>query len=57
MQKKLISNLFMFISNRKLYKNGYNNISNKFLKRLKLTNKIPVNLFGEIIYKIKLKNV
>ncbi len=51
---KIISNLYMFISNNKLNKNGINNCENKFLKKLKLSRRIPVNLDGENLYKIKI---
>ena len=51
---KIISNLFMFISNNKLNKNGFNNCKNKFLKKLKLSRRIPVNLDGDNLFKIKI---
>ncbi len=52
---KIISNLFMFISNNKLNKNGINNCEIKFLKKLKLSRRIPVNLDGEKLFKIKVQ--
>ena len=39
----------------RLKKNGQNNTSNEFLKKLKLKNKIKVNLNGDELYKIKIK--
>ena len=55
LKDKLIYNLYMFKSSIKLGKNGKNNTSNKFLKKLKLKNKIKVNLNGDELYKIKIK--
>ena len=52
---KLIFNLFFFKSSYNLKKNGKNNISNNFLKRLKLNKKINVNLNGDKLYKIKIR--
>ncbi len=52
----LIYNLFFFQSSFKLKHNGKNNTSNNFLKKLKLSNKIKVNLKGDSIYRINLKN-
>ncbi len=54
-KNKLIYNLFLFKSPFSLNKEGKNNISNKFIKKLKLKNKIKVNLNGDKLYKIKLK--
>ncbi len=56
-EKKIVSNLFLFKSNEKLDKNGLNNTSNIFLKKIKLSNRISVNLFGEKLFKIKVNNV
>ena len=55
LENKLIFNLFMFKSSNKLGKNGKNNISNNFLKKLNLTRKINVNLNNDKLYKIKIK--
>ena len=52
---KLISNLYVFKSNVSLKKNGLNHTDNSFLKKLRLTNKIKVNLLGDNLYKVKLK--
>ncbi len=53
----LISNLYVFRSTRNLNKFGYNYSTNKYIKNLKLINKIKTNLDGESLYKIKIKNV
>ena len=50
---KLISNLYIFKSSKKLKKNGSNNISSQFLKEIKLLKKITVNLYGDTLYKKK----
>ena len=51
----LLFNLYIFQSNKKLNKNGYNYTTNKYLKKLSFSKKINVNLFGESLYKVKLK--
>ncbi len=56
-KNKMIFNLYIFKSSNFLKKKGKNNISNKFIKKIKLTNKIKVNLNGENIYKVRLKHV
>ena len=38
-----------------LKNNGYNNSNNKFVKRLKLKNKIVVNLNNDELFKIRIK--
>ena len=55
LKDKLIYNLYMFQSSVRLGKNGKNNTSNKFIKKLKFKNKIKVNLNGDELYKIKIK--
>jgi diaminohydroxyphosphoribosylaminopyrimidine deaminase/5-amino-6-(5-phosphoribosylamino)uracil reductase len=55
LQNKLIYNLYVFQSSKKLGINGSNNASINILKKIKLTNKINVNLAGDSIYKIKIK--
>ena len=50
-----IYNLYVFKSSIKLGKNGKNNASDRFLKKLKFKNKIKVNLNGDELYKIKIK--
>jgi len=54
---KLIYNLYLFKSTKNLGKLGFNRSTKKYLKKLKLINKIKVNLNGESLYKIKIKNV
>ena len=51
----IIFNLYLFQSSSKLGKRGKNNISNVFLKKINLNNKINVNLNGDKLYKIKIK--
>jgi len=55
LKDKLILNLYMFQSSAKLGRNGKNNTSNNFIKKLKLKKKINVNLNGDKLYKIKIK--
>ena len=57
LKNKLIYNLYIFKSNHKLGKFGYNSSSISYIKRLNLINKLKVNLNGENLFKIKLKNV
>ena len=52
---KLINNLYVFKSDKKLKNNGYNNESNNFINKIKLKNKINVNLKDEILFKVRLK--
>ncbi len=56
-KERLVDNLFVFKSNKKLGKNGLNFGCSKFLKNLKFKNKIQVNLFNDTLFKEKLKNV
>lgn len=55
LRNKLISNLYLFKSTDILGKKGKNNASINTLKKIKLKNKIKVNLYGENLYKIKIK--
>lgn len=57
MKNKLIHNLYIFQSSKKLGKRGKNNDSNKALRDLKKIKNISVNLDGDKLYKLKLKNV
>ncbi len=50
---KLINTLFVFKSNKKLKRNGYNNINLKYFKKCKFINKIRVNLNEEELYTLK----
>ena len=52
---KLVSNLFIFKSLKKLGKNGKNNCSINYIKKLKLSKKINVNLDGDQLYKVIIK--
>ncbi len=53
----LISNLYLFKASIKLGKKGKNNASISVIKKIKLQNKIRVNLKGDNLYKLKLNNV
>ena len=53
-RNKLISNLFIFQSSKKLGKLGINNSTNKFIKKMNFKNKIKVNLNEDSLYKIKI---
>ena len=52
---KLINNLYLFKSNKFLNLNGYNNISINFIKKLKIKNKINVNLDNDELFKVRVK--
>ena len=49
---KLINNLYIFQNIKSLKKNGINNSSVKYLKSIKLSNKVKVNLNNDSLYKI-----
>lgn len=53
----LIFNMFLFKSSIRLSKKGLNNSANSYIKKLRLNNRIKVNLDKDNLYKIKLKNV
>ncbi len=55
LKNNFIDNLYTFKSTTTLKNNGYNFTDNIFLKKIKLKNKINVNLYGDILYKNKLK--
>ena len=57
LKNKLIYNLYIFKSKNKLGNLGFNPSSINYIKKLKLMNKIKVNLNGESLFKVKLKNV
>ena len=57
LKHKLIFNIFIFKSSLLLFKKGSNNTTNSYIKRLKLNNKIKVNLNEDKLYKVKIKNV
>ena len=52
---KLINNLYVFKSNKNLSYDGYNNSNTKFLKKLRLKNKLNVNLNGDDLFKERIK--
>ena len=52
---KLISNLYVFQSSKKLRKSGLNNSTINFIKKMNLNKKIKVNLDGDNLYKVKIK--
>ena len=53
---KLVNNLYVFMSQNKLGKNGKNSFK-KQIKDLKMSkkNKIKINLYGDEFYKIRIK--
>ena len=56
LSNKLIDNMFIFKSNDNLGKKGINFGSNKIIKNMKLhKNKVNVNLFDNMLYKMKIK--
>ena len=48
---KLINDLYVFKNNKMLKKNGSNNSSSKYLKKIKLNKKIKINLKNDSVYK------
>ena len=54
-KNKLIYNIFIFKSSNMLGKNGQNNTTNDFFKRINFRNKIKVNLNNDKLYKVKIK--
>ncbi len=52
---KLIDNLYIFKSGQNLKKYGHNNDTISHIKKIKLKSKIPVYLYGDNLFKIKLK--
>ena len=52
---KLVNNLYLFRSNKFLHKNGYNNKSINFIKKLNIKNKINVNLDNDELFEVKIK--
>ena len=51
LKNKLINNLYVFQSNNLLNNYGKNNSSPEFLKKIKISKKIKVNLNNDNIYK------
>ncbi len=54
---KLINNLYLFKSNEILGNKGSNNTSISFINKLKLNNRIKVNLNDNKLYRLKFNNV
>ena len=52
---KLIDNLYIFKSGLNLKKYGHNNDTISHIKNIKLKSKISVYLYGDNLFKIKLK--
>ncbi len=50
LKNKFISNIYLFKTNTKLSKNGFNYSSNKLLKKIKLKNKLNVFLNSDNVY-------
>ena len=50
---KLINNLYLFKSSKFLSSNGYNNQSINFIKKMKIKNKINVNLDNDILFNLE----
>ncbi len=51
---KLINDLYLFKTNKKLKKNGFNNCKINYLKKLSIKKKINVNLDEDALYKLRL---
>ena len=52
---KFINNLYLFKSSKFLHLNGYNSISINFIKKLKIKNKININLDNDELFKVRVK--
>ena len=50
---KLLNNLYVLQNSKKLKTKGLNNVSVKYLKKIKLNKKINVNLNNDSLYKIE----
>ncbi len=57
LKERMINNLYVFKSKRKLKNLGKNNSSINILKKIKLTNRIKVNLDNDKLYKVEFNNV
>ena len=57
LKHKLIFNIFVFKSSVSLLKNGSNNTTNSYIKKLNLNHRVKVNLHGDNLYKVKIRNV
>ena len=55
LQFKFINNFYIFKSSSKLGKKGFNNTTNRIIKKMKLKNRINVNLYDNNLYKVSLK--
>ena len=55
MNFKLLNNLYIFKSDQKLRKNGFNNTKMTGLSKLFNSGKIRINLNNEKLYKVKIK--
>jgi len=49
---KLVNRLYIFQNNKNLNKNGFNNVSSKYLRRINFNKKIKVNLINDTLYKV-----
>ena len=47
---KFLNNIYIFKTNINLNKNGFNNSSNKLIKKIKLKNKLKVYLDSDNVY-------
>lgn len=54
---KLVNNLYIFKSPKILKNNSINSVKLNLIKNVVLKNKVKVNLFGDTLYKVILKNV
>ena len=56
-KNKFLTNIYIFRSNKYLRKHGINYSNPNIIKKIPLKNSINVNLFGDKIFKERLKNV
>ena len=54
-RNKLLHNIYIFKSNSSLQRGGFNNASNNLIKKIKLKNKLKVNLDNDNVYFERLK--
>ncbi len=55
LKNNLLDNIYIFKTKFNLGKNGFNNSSNKFIKKIKLKEKLRINLNGDSVYFERLK--
>jgi len=55
LKKKLLNDLYLFQSNKKIGGDGKNNDTLKYLKMLKLKNILKINLNNDKLYNVRIR--